>query len=282
MKDQRLTPSNGKVAHVSLRGKVDDVTFVEGELRSVTSPIADIRNTPNGNLERQLLFGDGFLMLEPDSGDGYCFGQAEDGDYVGYVRKSDLGAYTAPTHSVCTMGAHVYPAPQLKTVPLITLPFAAVINISGAKNGYCQLSSGGFIPLQQIAPLGENLTNFVAVAESFLFAPYLWGGDSNTGLDCSALVHIALRAQGISCPRDSDQQEATLGNALPDDAKLQRGDLIFWKGHVGIMQDETRLLHANAHFMAVVSEPLSDVCARVKAAGEAPIRTRRRLTDGAD
>ncbi|MBV1863568.1 MAG: C40 family peptidase [Rhodobacteraceae bacterium] len=279
MTDRRLTPCNARVAHVSLRDKVKGVSFVEGTMSSVIAPVANLLREPRGGLERQLLFGDSFLVLEPDSGAGYCFGQAQDGNYVGYIQQANLGVFVEPTHIICSLGAHIYPEPQLKTIPLMGLPFAAYINIARAENGYCQLATGGFIPLQQIAPLGRNFTDFVTVAESFLRVPYLWGGDSNTGLDCSALVHIALRAQGITCPRDSDLQEKSLGTALTQDAELQRGDLVFWKGHVGIMQDGAQILHANAHFMAVTSEPLADVSARVVAAGAGQITTRRRLSD---
>ncbi len=277
MTDRRLTPRNERVAHVSLRETVTDVPCVEGVLQSVQTPVADIRRAPNGGLERQMLFGDGFRVLEPDSGDGYCFGQAQDGGYVGYVLQANLGVYQVPTHIVCSMGAHIYPEPSLKTVPVLRLPFAGFLAVIGAENGYAKLATGGFVPLQQLAPIGRNFADFVQAAEGFLKVPYLWGGDSNTGLDCSALVHISLRAQGVAAPRDSDQQEQTLGDPLPQDADLQRGDLIFWKGHVGIMQGADRILHANAHAMAVTSEKLSDVCARAKAAGDGEITSRRRL-----
>ena len=282
MTDRRLTPRNARVAHSSLQGQVEGVTFTDGTFKSVTVAVADVRKEPDGALERQILFGDGFLVLEPDSGNGYCFGQAKDGGYVGYVKTAQLGAFHAPTHVICSLGAHIYPAPELKTVPLMPLPFASFITVIGAQNGYCQLATGGFVPLQQVAPIGRNFDGFVTVAEMFLQVPYLWGGDSNLGLDCSALVHISLRAQGIECPRDSDLQEQTLGEALPQNAKLQRGDLIFWKGHVGIMQDAKRVLHANAHFMAVTSEDLAVICARIIANGDGPITSRRRLPNSLD
>lgn len=275
--DPRLTPRNARVAHVSLRETVTDVPCVEGVLQTVQTAVADIRREPKGALERQMLFGDGFRVLEQDSGDGYCFGQAQDGGYVGYVLQADLGGYQIPTHIVCSMGAHVYPEPGLKTVPDFRLPFAGFLAVVGAENGYAKLATGGFVPLQQLAPIGRNFTDFVEAAETLLRVPYLWGGDSNTGLDCSALVHISLRSQGVGAPRDSDLQEKSLGEPLPKDAGLQRGDLIFWKGHVGIMQDAEFFLHANAHFMAVTSEALKDVCARIETAGEGHITSRRRL-----
>ncbi len=275
--DRRLTPRNARVAHVSLRETATDVPCVEGVLHSVQVPVCDIRREPDGGLERQMLYGDGFRVLEPDSGDGYCFGQAQDGGYVGYVLQTDLGAYQMPSHIVCSMGAHVYPEPGLKTVPLMRLPFAGFLAVVGAENGYAKLATGGFVPLQQLAPIGRNFTDFVEVAERFLHVPYLWGGDSNTGLDCSALVHISLRAQGVGAPRDSDLQEESLGEVLSPDATLQRGDLVFWKGHVGIMQNPEMLLHANAHFMAVTCEKLTKVCTRIEAAGDGMITSRRRL-----
>ncbi len=282
MTDRRLTPANARIAHVSLRGSIDGVAFVEGEEKSVCVSVADIRNEPGGNLERQLLFGDHFRMLETDCGGGYCFGQAQDGNYVGYVLQSDLGEFQPPSHIICSLGAQVYPAPELKTVPTMNLPFGAYLPVVGAENGYCKSATGGFIPLQQIAPMGRNFPDFVTVAEAFLRVPYLWGGDSNLGLDCSALVHISLRAQGIESPRDSDLQERGLGQEISEDMELQRGDLVFWKGHVGIMQDAIQIIHANAHFMAVTSEPLADVSARIRAAGDGNITSRRRLLDGAD
>lgn len=277
MSDRRTTPCNTRVAHSSLRGQIEADTFVDGEPKSIVTPTADIRNKPNGNLERQLLFGDGFLVLEPDSGAGYCFGQARDGGYVGYVRQADLGPFQIPTHAVCSLGAHLYPAPDLKTRPISALPFAAYLSVVGAENGYCKLATGEFVPLQQVAPLGRNFADYVSVAESFLGMPYLWGGDSNTGLDCSALVHLSLRAMAVEAPRDSDLIEASLGETLPENAELQRGDLIFWKGHVGIMQDNETLLHANAFAMAVTSEPLSVVCNRIAENGDGTITSKKRL-----
>ena len=122
---------------------------------------------------------------------------------------------------------------------------------------------GGCLPLQHLAPVASREPDFVAVAERFLGTPYLWGGKTRLGLDCSGLVQIALNACGIRCPRDTDMQVAALGESVADDSRL-RGDLIFWKGHIAIARDETTMIHANAFHMAVAIEPIDQAIVRIR------------------
>jgi len=162
----------------------------------------------------------------------------------------------------------------MKSRPLESLPFGAKIAARPAEGGFRE-SPLGYIPTQHLdQPL---IDDFVVVAENLIGAPYLWGGASSFGLDCSALIQTALRATGQRAPRDSDMQEAMLGTALADDDRLKRGDLIFWKGHIGVMRDSETLLHANAGAMAVALEPLDVAIARIAAAGDGPVTSRRRL-----
>lgn len=268
--DRRLYRCNGSVAHESLRGAVEGVDFVEGDLRAVCAPVADLLVAPAGALDRQLIYGDGFVVLEEVG--GFAFGYAVPSGFVGYVAVSGLREYVAPTHRVVTMGAHVYGARSIKTVPVAALPFGAAVAAADQGDGFWRVAEG-YVPEQQLQPIDTVEADTAATALRFLGVPYLWGGDSNFGIDCSGLVHAALRTAGKDCPRDSDQQEAFFADV---DGSLQRGDLVFWKGHVGLMVDADTIVHANGHHMATTVEPLAEVAARILAAEGKEISARRR------
>lgn len=264
MNDRRTYMANHRVVHESLPEYPDGVQVTDGVLRSIAQPVTDLLSAPDGNLDRQLLFGDVFLELDVDPKTGFSFGQALDGKYVGYVDSKALGDAFWQTHLVTTFGAHVYEAPDLKSGMLHPLPFLSVLSVGEEENGFGRLEEGGYVPLQQVAPKSWNEPDYMATALRFLDVPYLWGGDSNWGLDCSGLVHAALRAAQIDCPRDSDQQEAYLGEPVENHHALKRGDLVFWKGHVGLMCDAETIVHANGHHMAVTRESFNDVCERIE------------------
>lgn len=277
MSDPRLTASNGRVALAALRGVVAAERFVEGEIWQVSAPVADLLRKPGGGLDRQLLRGAAFRVLESDAASGFAFGQNQRDSYVGYVALDDLWQPVANTHKVASLGSQIYDRADIKSRALAWLPFGAEVAVAGSEGRFLALIDGSFVPEQHLVPLHHCETGFVSVLERFLGIPYLWGGNSTLGMDCSGAVQLALEACGQACPRDSDMQEAALGRALPADAPLQRGDLIFWRTHVGVMVDPTRLIHANAHHMAVTIDKLDDVAARVRAAGDGGITSRRRL-----
>ncbi len=255
--DRRTFRCNGSVAHESLRGSVDGVDFVEGELRSVSASVADLLTEPAGALDRQLVHGDGFCVLEEV--DDYAFGFAVPSGFVGYIAVSDLREVAEPTHRVTTLGAHVYASRSIKTIPVMALPFGATVAAADQGDAFWRVADG-YVPEQQVVPLRDLETDAAATALRFLGVPYLWGGDSNFGIDCSGLIHAALRAAGQDCPRDSDQQEAFFAVAS---GHTQRGDLVFWQGHVGMMVDADAIVHANGHHMATTVEPLDLVKARI-------------------
>ena len=263
MVDPRLYPCNGRVAHSSLQGQVHGVTFVQGAQKSVITPLANLYQKPNGGLDRQILFGGIFLVLEHDSESGFSFGRTEFDGYVGYVENHCLGPDIAATHKVTAINTHIYPEATMKSVPYLAISLGACLEITGPKDGFALLKNGGYIPEQAIDVIDAVAPDFVTVAEQYLGVGYLWGGCSSQGLDCSALIQEALRSSAIECPRDSDMQQAQTGTEFGDNEPLKRGDLIFWKGHVGVMIDETILLHANAHHMCVAKEPLEDAQARI-------------------
>jgi hypothetical protein len=278
--DPRLTPARPDLAAVHLRGKVAAARFVEGEVREVVEPQAPVRRTPSPDapLDTEVLKGERVTIYETTD-EGWAWGQIEDG-YVGWLPANALvrpGA--APTHKVVALRTLVFPGPSIKLPPLETLSLGARLSIARMEPPFAVTTSGAHVPLVHLAPLAATERDFVAVAERFVGVPYLWGGKTSLGLDCSGLVQVALAAAGIVSPRDSDMQEGLLGNPVDarDAGGFLRGDLLFWSGHVGIMRDRKTLLHANAFHMAVTTEPLAEALARIRAGG-IELRTVRRLT----
>jgi cell wall-associated NlpC family hydrolase len=273
--DPRLTPARPDLAHADMRGTVAADAFAAPTRRVVTVAAAPLTAAPDAEapMTTQLLFGEGFDVLETRG--GWVWGQSALDGYVGYAPEACFSAPgPEPTHRVAALQAPVYPEPTIKSRPVAALPFAA--RVAGAEAGaFLALAEGGFVCRQHVAPADAAETDAAAVAARFLGAPYLWGGRSAAGIDCSGLVQIAVQATGRACPRDSDMQQAAPGRDVAP-GRERRGDLIFWKGHVGIMVSPTRLLHATGHHMAVVVEPLAEVAARVAAQGHGPVTARRR------
>jgi cell wall-associated NlpC family hydrolase len=275
-RDPRMTPSNGRIAHVSLQGEVEADSFVDGTWMTVQQPIANLAHDPGGNRASQLLFGERFLVLEV--ADGQAFGQAERDGYVGWVSSAALTQAPEATHWVISPATHLYPRADFKTQAEVALFFGSAVHVTSERQGFHRIQTGHFVPRQHLMPIAARFDDPVGVADLFLGTPYLWGGTSRWGLDCSGLVQLALRACGTPCPRDSDQQAEALGEDIDERETLQRGDLVFWKGHVGMMADAKMLLHANAHHMSVAYEPLKDAAARIETAGDGPVTRRKRIS----
>lgn len=273
--DRRITPANGRVAATHLQGQVQADRFVDGTEHRVAMTLADIRREPGGARERQLVFGDRFNVLEDR--DGWSFGQSKKDGYVGYVASLQLEEGPAPTHWVMTPASHLYQRDDIKSPDIQRLTFGAQVTVVHEVKKFFQTDSDQFIPKQHLRPVGNTFSDPASVAQLFFGTPYLWGGNSSTGVDCSGLVQAALLACGIPCPGDSDMQKAVLGDELPEGAVLQRGDLLFWRGHVAMMVDSETMIHANGHHMAVAYEPVEKAIRRIDAQGEGPVIARKRL-----
>ncbi|HEX2215604.1 MAG TPA: NlpC/P60 family protein, partial [Xanthobacteraceae bacterium] len=250
--DPRLTPARPDLAAAHLRGQVEAARFAEPAMRVVTDPIAPVRREPRHDaaLDTEALMGERVAIYETTD-EGWAWGQLESDGYVGWLPAGALGApRAAPTHRVSALRTLVFPGPAIKLPPVTALPFGATVAVERI-DGPFAVAACGFIPLRHLAPLAAHETDWVAVADKFLGTPYLWGGKTGLGLDCSGLVQVSLAVCGIPCPRDSDMQERTLGKPV-DLAALQRGDLVFWKGHVAIARDRfRRRFDRNRHVEAV-------------------------------
>jgi cell wall-associated NlpC family hydrolase len=268
--DPRVTPARGDLAAKALEGKVEAARYVEGDLREVIEPQAPLRGAPRPDaaLLTEALKGERVAVYDAD-GEGWAWGQLASDGYVGWLPENALAAPgPAPTHKVAALRTLAFPGPSIKMPPLETLPLGARLVVSRTEERMAVTQAGTYVPAAHLAPIDRYETDFVAVAERFLGTPYLWGGKTALGLDCSGLVQVALTACGMSCPRDSDMQEKALGAAVaPDPSALQRGDLVFWRGHVAIVRDAANLLHANAYHMAVAVEPIAEAAIRIRSAG---------------
>jgi cell wall-associated NlpC family hydrolase len=276
--DSRRIPARPDLAAAHLKGEVEAERYTQATPLAVSVPLAPLTTRRDGkaSLANQLLYGERFAAYEKDS--EWAWGQAEHDGYVGYVPRACLTpAGLAATHRVAQPMTHVYPAPALKTRPIGWLSYGALVRVDGVETGFAALSTGGFVPAPHLTGRKDAAADWVAEAERFIGVPYLWGGRATAGLDCSALIQLAHQAAGRDCPRDSDMQEAELGRTLAQDTVPRRGDLMFWKGHVGIMLDASRLLHANGKDMAVSIEALEAARARILAAGDGPVTRHARL-----
>ena len=271
MDDPRLTPARPEIAAKYLEGKVRAARFVEGEQFEISDVIAPLREGPSTEamLATQALKGERVTIYDYN-GEGFAWGQLNSDGYVGWLPERALSKPGGkPTHKVTAIRTFAFPGPSIKLPPAETLVMGALVTVTREDGPFAVTREGWYLPRQHVGPIDRYEDDFVAVAERFVGTPYLWGGKSSFGIDCSGLVQVALNAAGTGCPRDSDMQQDGLGRllGLAESAKMQRGDLMFWKGHVAIVRDADHIVHANAHHMATVIENTRDAIARIKAAG---------------
>ncbi len=273
MTDRRHHFANERVAHESLAGLVDVPAFSAADLHRVSAPVEALRFAPGGPRDTEVVFGEAVEVIETRG--GWAFARTERDGYVGYLSADALGPAENPTHAVSFPIAHLYGKPDVKSPDLLRLPFGAELRVVEEDAGFGR-TARGWVPMRLVTPLPWRWDDPVAVAERLLGTPYLWGGRSGFGVDCSGLVQSVMTAAGLPCPRDSDQQAASLGEDLAEDEEPRRGDLIFWNGHVGLIQSPGLLIHANAHHMAVASEPLDGAIARIGAKEFGGVTRRKR------
>lgn len=285
--DPRVNAIRADLADIGLKGEVHAPRFATGREFRVSAPQAPIRREPSHEavLLTEALCGERVAVF--DESEGWAWVQLCQDRYVGWVPRDSLAeSGMEPTHKVSALRTFAFARPDIKAPPLSALPFGAQLASVGHaqdKNArYALVEPAGAVVVQHLALLDAFEADWTGVAERFLGTPYLWGGKTSGGIDCSGLVQVALQACGIATPRDSDMQEAELGSALPLTGglpRLKRGDLVFWKGHVGIMRDSEALLHANAHHMQVAAEPVSAAVDRLAGRGTEVTSVRRIVRD---
>jgi cell wall-associated NlpC family hydrolase len=279
--DPRVNAYRADIADIALAGRIAAQHYVGPVPAMATVSVTNVHLTPDAQAEvvTQLLFGEGFMILERR--DGWCWGSSARDSYVGYIQEAHLGFETAlaPTHRLRAAAAHSYEAASIKSAVVKPLYRGSLVHVVGYDGDFARLADGSFVRAQLLSDIDAYDKDWVLLAGDMLETPYLWGGCSRAGIDCSGLVQLSLQACGIGCPRDCDMQHV-LGDTVPEDMwkdELERGDLVFFPGHVGIMVDWQLLLHANAFHMKTVIEPLADVVARLQTQHAQPILTVRRL-----
>ena len=274
--DARITPIRDGVAGQSLEGLVRADVYLEPTVLTCLRPAAGVHRAPDAASEQmdQLLFGEIFEVIEEEG--AFLWGQARRDGYVGFVAAGALTRTQAePTHRVGALRTYAFGEPSIKSRPSGPYSLGSLVVVEAEDGRLSKVAGAGWMATSHLMPVGEFETDPGAVAERYLGAPYLWGGRESLGLDCSGLVQQARLACGLACPRDTDQQEA-LGRAI-ERAEFGRGDLVFWKGHVAMGLDATRIVHANGFHMMVAIEPLDEAIHRISAAGSGEPTSYRRF-----
>lgn len=276
--DRRLNAYRADLAESALKDTVLAERYTDGSPARIGLPVVPSRLLPDRARPRdtEYLLGEPITVL--DRADGWAWVKSRRDGYVGYI-DADAVLFGAPdpTHKVCALRSHLYPAPELKRYALAALSFGAQVTVIDRTERWAQIADGQWLYAAHLQEVGTCDERPADTALRFREVPYLWGGRSSEGMDCSALIQFCLEACGNPCPRDTDMQEAALGTTVDPDGPLLSGDLVFWPGHVGMMIDAARVVHCNATDMATRVWTLDALRAHIEAVEGHPVRSVKRL-----
>ena len=283
MLDRRLHAYRPDLAEAGLEGRVEALRFVPGTRARVGVPVVGLRPAPDlaKGIDTELLLGEDVTVF--DRAEGWCWVKAASDGYVGYLPEAALSdALVEPTHIVTVQRTFLYLEAELRKPHKSILSMGSRVRIVGEAetrgNRYAMLDDGTAIFAKHLQPIGAGEGgDYVDVASRFIETPYLWGGRSGLGIDCSGLVQLSMLMTGRSAPRDTDMQSATLGEPIGR-SELRRGDLVFWKGHVAVLEDSETIIHANGHTMTVARENLEEAIKRIGWLYQQPTGYRRPVT----
>ena len=273
--DPRLTPANEIVACATLKGKIRHSNFVEGKNYQINVSFVDLLATPDGKRNRQLIYGSKVKCFGESN--GWAFIQNIYDGYVGYVPHNTVVSETEKTHIITVPLAHVFLEQNIKSRNIEMLPLAAIVSGQEVKDGFMETELG-WVSVAHLKRKTELSKDPIGISKLLQNAPYLWGGNTSLGIDCSGLIQISLLLCGVDCPGDSDQQMSTLGQNLDIGSPRKRGDILFWKGHVAWVLNERQILHANAYHMATVIEETNEAIERIKKQDKNNVIAHKRLT----
>lgn len=266
--------SDGTLAHTSLQGHAEAKRFLDGALKRIAKPAARLHLDPKGSAtDRQVLYGHKICQLDPFQ----PLSRDETTGYVGYIADQDTATWAEPTHRVSARATLIFAEPTFKSPNPVALSCGSHIRVIGTEGRFARSHDGRYIPQNHLTDLTVLEPDLAATAEQLLGTPYLWGGNSAFGIDCSGLIQLACQAAQIPCPGDSDQQMHTLGADVPQGTPPKRNDLMFWKGHVALVCDPGTIIHANAYHMAVAYEPIQTALTRIEEQGDGPLLAHKRL-----
>ena len=260
--DTRITPIRRDLASTAYKAIVKRKKYVTAKLATVKSAFTPLYSNKGSKLSTQLLYGEECDVFETKN--GWSWIQSRRDNYVGYTPTINLTRKIyKPNSKVISLRTVIYTKPDIKSVTKGYLSFNSLVEVIKIKGKYSLIKNLGWCPSLDLVKIKSSKFNHIDLSKQYLDTPYLWGGRDSMGIDCSGLVQNLHQINNRPFPRDTDMQEMFVTNEVKYEKDLKAGDLVFWKGHVAMMIDNSNIIHANAFHMKTAIEPLSTAKKRI-------------------